>query len=144
MGYVFMGAAISYREVYLAEGMIVLGLFLLMLYTLYLTKQDPGSIRQDRAHDSFMRTVIVPKGKISQRSASFISNTQNSSSQNLCKCINIKMKLLCQFASQILSYMFIVISICYDAASHSTTWFILNFIIQCIIFWCIMCDYLAQ
>lgn len=80
MGYVFAGAAVLYREMYLTEGMIVLGLFLLMLYTLYLTKQDPGSIRQDKAHDSYTRTLTVPKGKINQRSKSLMVSSNSSQS----------------------------------------------------------------
>ncbi|KAF6017313.1 ZDHHC23 [Bugula neritina] len=64
MAYVFFGTAIFYRETYLFEGMVELGLFFIMLYTLYLTKQDPGSIRQDHIQDSFMRTFTVPKGKL--------------------------------------------------------------------------------
>ncbi|XP_067933004.1 palmitoyltransferase ZDHHC23-like isoform X2 [Watersipora subatra] len=67
MGYVFFCTAVTYREIYLAEGMIVLGLFLMMLYSLYLTKQDPGSIRQDGAHDSYMRILTYPKGKLNRR-----------------------------------------------------------------------------
>ena len=57
MAYVFFGTAITYREVYLVEGMIVFGLFVIMLYSLYLTKQDPGSIRQDVATDPYMRIL---------------------------------------------------------------------------------------
>lgn len=63
MGYIFIFACF-YREIELWEGMIVLGLFLIMLYTLYLAKQDPGSVRHDSS-DPFMRTLILPTWKLS-------------------------------------------------------------------------------
>lgn len=66
MGYVFIGACF-YREILLWEGMVVLGLFLCMLYTLYLTKQDPGSIRPGHSSDPYARTLTVPKGSLSHK-----------------------------------------------------------------------------
>lgn len=88
MGYVFFCAAVTYREVYLAEGLFVLGLFVAMLYSLYLTKQDPGSIRQDMAmaNNPYSRTIVLsPRGKMPSRSNSLQEQSHYPSQMDLCK-----------------------------------------------------------
>lgn len=66
MGYVFFCACL-YREVYLFEGMVVLGMFFLMLYLLYLVKQDPGSIRNS-VPDDYTRTLTIPQNSLAMKS----------------------------------------------------------------------------
>ena len=90
MGYVFFGAAVTYREVYLVEGMITLGLFFMMMYALYLTKQDPGSIRQDGTQDAYMRTVNYQKGKLKPRGQTHSRyHSLGSINTSICKFIYI-------------------------------------------------------
>lgn len=87
MGYIFIGAC-CYREIELWEGMIVLGLFLLMMYSLYLTKQDAGSVRHDTT-DPFMRTLVVPTWKLSAAAPKKNSSTNHRNPASMSESLGI-------------------------------------------------------